>query len=274
MWRSHCDRVGLLDAPPPPLLSLTLPKGRLNDDCIDFFFSPRRIKKKKGPILCNIYSQPEVIIRRLIRGYSKMPLDHLKIILSFPAALRTATLTRVSFCCTTAWSWPPSGTDRRRLQPWLASRYLEKKEIPLVIYSKMPKNKPKQNKQQRQSPRSPELTFDLGSLESGLLTKPACIKCSANWLFMFCSIWIVRGDFKHWISLIGQKTSESCSPGACWRTGSYPSSIPFHTWHPVALSAPIPSRSISDKLTQDQFTQQEVGREKRPISAAAPEKRW
>lgn len=35
-------------------------------------------------------------------------------------------LTPASFCCKMVWSWPPSGTDQLQLQPWLASRYLEK----------------------------------------------------------------------------------------------------------------------------------------------------
>lgn len=36
----------------------------------------------------------------------------------------------------------------------------------------------------------PELMLDLGSLGSLLLTKPTCIRCSANWPFMLCSIWV------------------------------------------------------------------------------------
>lgn len=44
------------------------------------------------------------------------------------------------------------------------------------------------------TPLLPELTLDLGSLGLLLLTKPACIRCSVNWPFMLCSIWMINGE--------------------------------------------------------------------------------
>lgn len=51
----------------------------------------------------------------------------------------------------------------------------------------------------------PELTLDLGSLGSLLLTKPACIRCSANWPFMLCSIWMRKDK----IAQVGQRSKLS-----------------------------------------------------------------